>query len=679
MTTPTRAGRQATLYPALCALLLCAAGAAAAEPALLRSAADAAARAPVGAAALADLVRRPRLQDVELSPDGSQLAYLTVDGRNAALHLYDVATGRAREVLKDLARTDLSWARDGSVLFLDSGTELSVFRLADGSATRVAALERKRDQQVLAADPVLPHHVLVEDTDPATKTFRIERIDAAGQRETLYAGAAKPRDLLVGPDGKLAFIKTLADDYSQVVARQRNGKWDEVTRCRPLRRCTLAAASPDGKHLALVTPWQDDRAALVDVDVDSGARRLRQADPRGIADLGQVVLDARTRQPLLAAFRLPHVRNVGLTGAARGAAADIAARFPHANIAVAPSAGRWLLTETAATLSQPRYWLYDPARHSFAPVLEDERARGQPLDERQLAPKYALTYPASDGQPIHGYVTLPPGRDAAKAPMITVVHGGPWSHFESGYEWFVQWLATRGYAVFQPNFRASTGYGDKFMLAPGADFGNGRVQRDIVDGVRWLTAHGIGDPASMAVTGGSFGGYSTLLALTWTPELFRFGLAMVPPPEFSRTLTDAAAANLPGEEAVPFAVRFGLMGLRLHDAAALEQIRAGAPAAHPDRMARPLVIMAGGKDDKVRLETVTAYVASLQALGKPVSLLVDPDEGHNARNPLVREAYTYLMAGLLHRYLDGPAPTAPTPELKAYLDRTLKADGALAP
>ncbi|HZX27441.1 MAG TPA: prolyl oligopeptidase family serine peptidase, partial [Telluria sp.] len=411
----------------------------------------------------------------------------------------------------------------------------------------------------------------------------------------------------------------------------------------------------------------------------SGARRLRQADPQGVADLGSVVLDPASQLPLFAAFRLPQVHYAGLTGAARRAAADIAARFPHSNIAIAPAAGRWLLTETAATLGQPRYWLYEPARHSFAAVLEGERAQDKPLGEAQLAAKYPVAYPASDGRTIRGYLTLPPGRDAAKAPLITVVHGGPWSHFESGYEWFVQWMATRGYAVFQPNFRASTGYGDKFMLAPGTDFGNGRVQRDIIDGVRWLTANGIGDRERMAITGGSFGGYSTLLALTWNPELFRFGLAMVPPPEFARTLADAAAAHLPGEETVPFAVRFDMMGLRFRDEAAMETIRASAPAAHPDRIGRPLVIMAGGKDDKVRLETVTAYVARLQALGKPVSLLVDPDEGHNARNPLVRDAYAYLMASLLHRYLDGPAPAAPAPELKAYLERTMKADGALAP
>ncbi|HZX25516.1 MAG TPA: hypothetical protein VFF16_00490, partial [Telluria sp.] len=475
MTTPTRAGRKAPLYPALGALLLCAAGAGASEPALRRIAADAAARTPVAAAELADLVRRPRLQDVELSPDGTQLAYLTVEGSGAALHLYDISAGRSREVLKDLPRTDISWARDGSVLFLDSGKELSVFRLADGSAARVAAFDRKRDQQMIAVDPVLPHHVLVGDADPAARTFSVERVGADGKRETLYTGAAKARDLLVGPDGKPAFIKTYAADYSQIIARPRHGKWVEVTRCLPLRRCSLAAATPDGRHLSLVTTWQDDRAALVDVDVASGARRLRQADPQGVADLGSVVLDPASQLPLFAAFRLPQVHYAGLTGAARRAAADIAARFPQSNIAIAPSAGRWLLTETAATLGQPRYWLYEPARHSFAAVLEDERAQDKPLGEAQLAAKYPIAYPASDGRTIRGYLTLPPGRDAAKAPLITVVHGGPWSHFESGYEWFVQWMATRGYAVFQPNFRASTGYGDKFMLAPGTDFGNGRV------------------------------------------------------------------------------------------------------------------------------------------------------------------------------------------------------------
>jgi dipeptidyl aminopeptidase/acylaminoacyl peptidase len=518
---------------------------------------------------------------------------------------------------------------------------------------------------------VQAHHVLIDEVDPDTKHYRLERIDASGTRTTLYEGERGVRDLLLAPDGSLAFIKTLADDYSQVIARRRDGKWEEVTRCPRLRRCSLVAASPDGAHLSLLTTWAGDRAALVEVDANTGARRLAAADPQGIADLDTVVLDGLTRQPMLASYALPQVHLRALASSAQPALAELAARFPHANLAVQASAGPWLVTETGATLSQPRYWLYDAARHRVTSVpVEPDPVPA--MDEAQLAAKYPVDYPASDGLRIHGYLTLPPGLDARRVPLVTIVHGGPWSHADSGYDWFVQFLATRGCAVFQPNFRASTGYGDKYMLAPGLDFGNGRVQRDMIEGVRWLNANGIGDPDRMAITGGSFGGYSTLLALTWNPDLFKFGLAMVPPPEFSRTLADSAAADLPGDDVVPFALRVEELGLPIKDDAAMQRIRATAPAAHPDRMNRPLVIMAGAQDRKVQLESVTSYVARLQALGKPVTLYVDPDEGHNARNPVVREAVAHLLERLLHQYLGAPPPAPPREEVAAYLAKTVQ-------
>jgi dipeptidyl aminopeptidase/acylaminoacyl peptidase len=137
---------------------------------------------------------------------------------------------------------------------------------------------------------------------------------------------------------------------------------------------------------------------------------------------------------------------------------------------------------------------------------------------------------------VHGFLTLPPGRAAATLPLLTLVHGGPWSHLDADYSALVQLLANRGYAVFQPNFRASTGYGERYMLAPGADFGNGRVQADIIDGVRWLLAQGVGDARRMGIIGASFGGYSTLLALSHTPDLFQVGIALQPPTDFVRGL-----------------------------------------------------------------------------------------------------------------------------------------------
>jgi dipeptidyl aminopeptidase/acylaminoacyl peptidase len=214
------------------------------------------------------------------------------------------------------------------------------------------------------------------------------------------------------------------------------------------------------------------------------------------------------------------------------------------------------------------------------------------------------------------------------------------------------------------------------MSAPKSDFGNGRVQADIIEGVRYLLAHGVGDQKRMAVMGDSFGGYATLMALTHTPDLFQFGMASVPPTDFGRTMQAAAAGPAQGGGA-PFSVTLTEAGINLADPAVMKKLADSAPAAQPGNISKPLLILAGGKDRMVDPASVTDYVARLQGLNKPVTLLLDPDEGHNMRKPMLRQAYTHLLLRGLHQYLGGPAPAAPSSELAKYLEQNLKVNTAL--
>lgn len=625
-----------------------------------------------------DFSRRSRLREVKLSPDGAWIAYFESGEKNASLKVLNLATGEKTQLLADLGRAQLQWSTDSQALFVDTGEALSVVGVKDGASARIAAFDRKLQQQFVDVDVRRPRHALVSEFDAAAKRYRLSRVGADGVSELLYEGPKKLIDFLIDGAGQVSFIHALDDDYRHLVQRKQDGKWIETLRCKRLQSCQLVSASNDGRVLTMVLNEADDRKSLVQLDVPSSRRKVLHTDPDALADLSQVKLSPRTGEPLFAVYDAPRRHNFGLNAPAKQAAADIAKRFPDASISVNASedASRWLLTERSARLTQERFWLYDRKGRDFRQVFEQERALGNPVPEQSLARKIALDYRASDGVTVHGYLSLPPGKDAARVPMLTMVHGGPWGAFENDYQSLVQTLVNRGYAVFQPNFRSSTGYGDKYMLAPKSDFGNGRVQADIIEGVQWLVANGVGDKNRLAIMGDSFGGYSVLQALTHTPQLFQFGMATIPPTDFGRTMRNAAGApGSPGD--LPLAMHLKEVGIDLDDAAAMKRVSDSSPAANAAKVTRPLLIIAAANDKMVDLAAVTDYVATLQASGKPVSLLVAPDEGHNLRKPLTRQAYLYLLLKMLERHLGGPAVPAPDAELARFLEQTMKANGAL--
>lgn len=631
-----------------------------------------------------ELFNRPeRVRDVRLAPDGSQLAWVEEADGKAELLVMPLAGGAPRALAALEPQDRIHWSRDGTVLFVAQEGGVAAIGVRDGAGGRIAVFDKdknkdkNKEQRFAGVDRAMPRHALIEEHDLAANTTLLLRIGADGARSVLYRGPGKVTASLSTRDGAPAVLRRQERDFRQLILRRSGKHWVEAAACRPLRPCVPLALSPDGARLFLRTPHEDDREALFELDLASGARRLVHDDPQALADLAGVTLNPRGGQPMLATYRLPRLRLAGLDAEGKRIAAGIARRFPQGGVMVESCApGACLLIERGARLAHARFWILDLRRHALRPVLDAVRARVPTPAPQQLAERIALRYPASDGALVHGYLTLPPGLPARGLPMVTLVHGGPWNHVDGGYSALAQLLANRGVAVFQPNFRGSTGYGSRYMLAPGADYGNGRVQADIIDGVRWLLAQGVGDPRRQGIAGASFGGYATLLALTHTPGLFRFGMATQPPPDFGRTLR-LAAQKPPAAGEPPFGMVLRELGIDAADPALLAPIARDAPARHAGRISAPLLLVAGGRDDKVEVEAVVDYVARLQGLDKPVGLMLDPELGHNTDDPVVKRAQVHLLLRMLQLHLGGPPAPAPDEAVARYLARTLRATGAL--
>ena len=327
-------------------------------------------------------------------------------------------------------------------------------------------------------------------------------------------------------------------------------------------------------------------------------------------------------------------------------------------------------------MRDPRWYLFDPRGGGLRRILDEPVRNAHPPSEARLARKLAVSYLASDGLRVHGFLLLPPGVDPARAPLIAQVHGGPINHFRPGFDGVAQFLANRGYVVFQSNFRGSTGHGRAYTFASNGDYGNGRVQQDIEEGVRWLLARGIGDAQRVGIVGHSFGGYSALLGLTFQPELFKVGVAGAPPADLGWAMRWLLASGEQGDlpdRSLQQTLR--ALSLDAGDPATFARLHAQSPLANASKMRRPLLVMAGGADRTVAIREVTHYVATLKAQGSPVTLLVEPGGGHSPLAPVAREAYLFAMETMLQRHLGGPEPDPPGQRLRAYLRGNLRLAG----
>ena len=637
---------------------------------------------------------RPTLRDIALSPDGRNVAWLREQGKNRSVWLLQTAGGAPKRVLGNSEAGQLAWSRDGRWLLLETPRQVFALAVAGQAGSGAIVVLGGRGQsefsrtrrEFVAVDPSLPAAVLILERPPIVsreaKRWRLYRVDMHGKQTLLREDPKEIVDFALDPRGRLAFLLR-AEGEGHVVQRvDAPGRLHPAARCVRMERCTLLATMNDGRDLLLRTNGSGNFERLVRLRVDNTLQTLH-IDPRNEADLHEVVLDPQTQHPLIASYRSTVAANYGLTPAARRHVDAINRSLPQRNLRIEAGSGRtarWLVHERSGSLRGERLHLYDPQTGALREILDDatyetgSKSVSRP-PESAMARKIAFSWRASDGMRLHGFLMLPPGIDAARAPLVASVHGGPFNLVRPEFSNDGQFLANRGYVVFQPNFRGSTGHGRDYMLAARGDFGNGRVQRDIVEGVHYLLANGIGDAQRVGITGTSFGGYSTLLGVTFQPELFKVGIAAVPPADFGWTLREYLGAGQEMVPGVPMAASMRHLSLDPADGALGKRLADQSPIAHAASLRRPLLMLAGGEDERVPIRGVTHYAATLKSLDKDVSLFVDAEAGHSIDDTRTREAYYYLMERLLHRHLGGLAPQPPDRELRTHIRRNLRLAG----
>lgn len=266
------------------------------------------------------------------------------------------------------------------------------------------------------------------------------------------------------------------------------------------------------------------------------------------------------------------------------------------------------------------------------------------LKEEYMATMKPIEYKSRDGLTIHGYLTLPKGVDAKNLPVIVNPHGGPWYRDQWGFNNEVQFLANRGYAVLQMNFRGSTGYGKEFWLKGSKEWGR-KMQDDITDGVNWLIKEGIADPKKVAIYGGSYGGYATLAGVTFTPDLYACAVDYVGVSNMFTFMNTIPPYWEPFKKQM-----YELVGDPVKDSALLAEV---SPALHVGNIKAPLFIAQGANDPRVNKAESDQVVEALKKRGVAVEYMVKNDEGHGFANENNRIDFYKAMEKFFDKHLSG--------------------------
>jgi dipeptidyl aminopeptidase/acylaminoacyl peptidase len=455
-------------------------------------------------------------------------------------------------------------------------------------------------------------------------------------------------------------MRTPPSGDTEILRFDADGKSTKIYSCTVFETCNPVAFDKDNRRVYMVSNKGDavDFIRLVLFDPETGKEEAVESDPMGRVDLINAFFSEVSNDLVFTQYIDDRRRYYFKDKAFEADYKLLQTKLPNREITFDSSTKdemTWLITAFSDTEPGEKYF-FDRKTKKLA---RQYRVR-EKIPREALAEIKAIRYKSSDGLEIPAYLALPKGVAAKNLPTIVVPHGGPWGRDFWGYNSFAQFFANRGYAVLMPNFRASTGYGKKFLDAGNKQWGD-KMQDDITWGVKHLIAEGIADPKRVGIIGGSYGGYATLAGVTFTPDLYSAAVAIVAPSNLITLLE-----TIPPYWEAGRATFYKRMG----DPNSVEgkaQLVRQSPLTHADKIKTPLLVVQGANDPRVNKRESDQIVIALRDRGYPVQYLVAPDEGHGFARPVNNMAMLALSEKFMAQYLGGRYQESMTPEVAKRL------------
>lgn len=452
---------------------------------------------------------------------------------------------------------------------------------------------------------------------------------STGELTKIYENKDRVTGYIFDWDDNLRILSKTDEKGTTTFFKKEGDKLTSIYETPVTEQAYVATWTPDNKEAYFVTNKGDlDLSSLFLMDMDTQKMKKIESDPKNRVDFGSLSVSDLTRELIATSYTDDKTEYLWKNKKWENNYKFLKSKFPGREISFQSQTkdeSKFLIAVSGDKYAAEVYFFNAETK---ALVLQYVPRPALKKVEKYLAPMKPIHYKSSDGLEITGYLTLPVGKDGKNLPTVILVHGGPKGPRDNwGYNSIAQFLANRGYAVLQPNFRASGGYGKKFLNAGDLQWGK-LMQDDITWGAKYLLSNGISNNDKIAIMGGSYGGYATLAGLAFTPDLYACGVDIVGPSNIFTLLESVPVYWESGR-----AFLYGMVG-DPNTEVGKKLIHAASPIFSADKIVKPLLIIQGANDPRVKKAEAEQIVVALRDKGKQVSYILADDEGHGFAKPV---------------------------------------------
>lgn len=575
-----------------------------------------------------DFFRNPNSAGYSISPDGTKLAFMRPWEHRMNVYVRDLATGDEKRITSATER-DIAgyfWKGNGKIVYAqDSGGDenfhVYITDIKGSEHRDLTPFDKVRAGIVddLEDDPI---HMLIDMNHRNPEIFDVYRCNIeTGELELVGDNPGNITGWMTDHDGKLRVAFT-TDGVNTSFLYRTNESEDFRTLITTNFKETFSPIifAYDNKLMYVVSNLSTDKTAIYTFDPEAN-KTLDYIFGHDEVDVGSL-MHSKKRKIITGVTYATDRRHYKFFDSDREELQKtIEAFFPGLEVAVSDMDDdeRRVIVRTYSDRTRGAYYLFDRKDNSISKLAD----LSPWIKAEQMSPMTPITYTARDGMTIHGYITIPAGLESHDLPLVVIPHGGPSARDGWGFDSETQFLANRGIAVLQVNFRGSTGYGRAFWEAGFKQWGR-KMQDDVTDGVLWAVKEGIADKSRLAIYGGSYGGYAALAGATFTPDLYACAVSYVGPSNIFTLLESIPPYWKPFIE-----MEHEMIGDPSKDKALLEEV---SPVFHAGNIRIPLFVAQGANDVRVNKAESDQIVEAVKKAGKDVVYMVKENEGHGFHN-----------------------------------------------